>query len=71
MLAAQLLAGGNQSPSFAPADVAERYADVAGRRRKWEDWSRRLSERQIEYAARDAAVLFCRSGNTFEEKRRR
>ncbi|MDP9425280.1 MAG: bifunctional 3'-5' exonuclease/DNA polymerase [Actinomycetota bacterium] len=58
MLAAQLVAGGNQSPSFALVDVAERYADVKlDKLAQREDWSRRLSERQIEYAARDAAVL--------------
>ena len=58
MLAAQLLAGGNQSPSFALVDVAERYADIKlDKSAQREDWSRKLSERQIEYAARDAAVL--------------
>lgn len=58
MLAAQLLAGGSQSPSFALVDVAARYADVElDKSAQREDWSRKLSERQIEYAARDAAVL--------------
>ena len=58
MLAAQLLAGGNQGPSFALVDVANEYADVKlDKSAQREDWSGRLSERQIEYAARDAAVL--------------
>ncbi|MBV9455685.1 MAG: bifunctional 3'-5' exonuclease/DNA polymerase [Rubrobacter sp.] len=58
MLAAQLLDGGEQGPSYALERVAERYAgaelDKSSRR---EDWSEELSEAQIEYAARDAAVL--------------
>ncbi len=58
MLAAQLLAGGNQGPSFSLEAVAEREAgielDKSARR---EDWSGKLSEGQIEYAARDAKVL--------------
>ncbi len=58
MLAAQLLAGGNQAPSFSLEAVAEREAgielDKSARR---EDWSGKLSEGQIEYAARDAKVL--------------
>jgi DNA polymerase-1 len=58
MLAAQLLDGGDQGPSYALEAVAERYAgiqlDKSARR---EDWSGKLSTAQIEYAARDAAVL--------------
>ena len=58
MLAAQLLDGGEQGASYALAAVAERYLeeelDKSGQR---EDWSRELSGRQIEYAARDAEVL--------------
>ena len=58
MLAAQILAGGNQSPSFALVDVARREAEIElDKSAQREDWSRKLSERQIEYAARDAAVL--------------
>jgi DNA polymerase I len=58
MLAAQLLAGGDQSPSYALEAVAERYADVElDKSARLEDWSGKLSEAQIEYAARDAAVL--------------
>ena len=58
MLAAQLLAGGDQSPSYALEAVAERYASVElDKSARMEDWSVELSEAQIEYAARDAAVL--------------
>ncbi len=58
MLAAQLLDGGEQGASYALDAVAERYleedVDKSARR---EDWSGDLSERQIEYAARDAEIL--------------
>ena len=58
MLAAQLLAGGDQSPSFSLDAVAERYAGIElDKSARMEDWSGRLSEAQIEYAARDAAIL--------------
>ncbi len=58
MLAAQLLAGGDQSSSFSLEAVAERYAGVElDKSARMEDWSGRLSSAQIEYAARDAAVL--------------
>ncbi len=58
MLAAQLLAGGDQGPSFSLEAVAERYAGIElDKSARMEDWSGRLSEAQIEYAARDAAVL--------------
>src|ERR687897_739427 len=58
MLAAQLLAGGDQSPSFSLEAVAERYTDVElDKSARMEDWSGSLSAAQIEYAARDAAVL--------------
>ena len=58
MLAAQLLAGGDQRPAFSLEAVADRYLEEAldksaGR----EDWSGELSREQLEYAARDAAVL--------------
>ena len=58
MLAAQVLAGGDQRPSFSLEAVAERFLEEtldksAGR----EDWSGELSEGQLEYAARDAAIL--------------
>jgi DNA polymerase I-like protein with 3'-5' exonuclease and polymerase domains len=58
MLAAQLLGGGDQGPSFALEAVAERHIDVElDKSARKEDWSGELSETQIEYAARDAAVL--------------
>ncbi len=58
MLAAQLLAGGDQSPSYALEAVAERHAGIEmDKSARGEDWSGELSEAQIEYAARDAAVL--------------
>jgi DNA polymerase-1 len=58
MLAAQLLAGGDQSPSYALDAVAERHAGIeVDKSARREDWSGELSEAQIEYAARDAAVL--------------
>src|SRR5919205_779751 len=58
MLAAQLLGGGDQGPSYALEAVAERHAGIeVDKSARQEDWSGRLSEAQIEYAARDAAVL--------------
>jgi len=58
MLAAQLLAGGDQSPSYALEAVAERHAGIElDKSARGEDWTGELSEAQIEYAARDAAVL--------------
>ncbi|MCA1716373.1 MAG: bifunctional 3'-5' exonuclease/DNA polymerase [Actinobacteria bacterium] len=58
MLAAQLLAGGDQSPSFSLEAVAERYTDIElDKSARTEDWSGKLSAGQIEYAARDAAIL--------------
>ena len=68
MLAAQLLDGGEQGPSYALETVAERYAgielDKSARR---EDWSEELSEAQIEYAARDSAVLLPLHGRLAKE----
>lgn len=58
MLAAQLLAGGDQSPSFALESVAERFVDESlDKSARKDDWTGALSEEQLEYAARDAAVL--------------
>ena len=58
MLAAQLLGGGDQGPSYSLEAVAERHAGLeVDKSARGEDWSRKLSEAQIEYAARDAAVL--------------
>ena len=67
MLAAQLLDGGEQGASYALEAVAERYleekVDKSARR---EDWSGDLSERQLEYAARDAAILLPLRGRLAE-----
>ncbi|MDQ4043201.1 MAG: bifunctional 3'-5' exonuclease/DNA polymerase [Actinomycetota bacterium] len=58
MLAAQLLSGGNYEASYALEAVAGRYADFElDKSARKENWSGELSEAQIEYAARDAAVL--------------
>jgi DNA polymerase I len=58
MLAAQLLDGGNYTASYALEAVAERYLDEkVDKSARRDDWSGDLSERQLEYAARDAAIL--------------
>jgi len=58
MLAAQLLDGGEYGPSYALEAVAERYLDeTVDKSARREDWSGQLSQRQLEYAARDAAIL--------------
>ncbi|HET7478578.1 MAG TPA: bifunctional 3'-5' exonuclease/DNA polymerase [Rubrobacteraceae bacterium] len=58
MLAAQLLSGGDYDKSYSLESVAQKYLDAeldkSGQR---SDWSGALSDRQIEYAARDAEVL--------------
>src|SRR5215213_1590140 len=58
MLAAQLLDGGEYRASYALEAVAERYIEeTVDKSAQREDWSGKLSEAQIEYSARDAAVL--------------
>ncbi|MDP8900667.1 MAG: bifunctional 3'-5' exonuclease/DNA polymerase [Actinomycetota bacterium] len=58
MLAAQVLDGGNYGASYGLGAVAERYLDEApDKSEQRSDWSEELSGRQLEYAARDAAVL--------------
>src|SRR5919107_3111844 len=58
MLAAQLLDGGEYGPSYALEAVAERYLDeTVDKTARREDWSGELSREQLEYAARDAAIL--------------
>jgi DNA polymerase I len=58
MLAAQLLDGGEYGASYALEAVAERYLDEAvDKSERRADWSGELSRGQIEYAARDAAIL--------------
>jgi DNA polymerase I-like protein with 3'-5' exonuclease and polymerase domains len=58
MLAAQVLDGGNYAASYSLEAVAERYLEESlDKSEQRSDWSGDLSRRQIEYAARDAAVL--------------
>jgi DNA polymerase I len=58
MLAAQVLDGGNYAASYSLEAVAERYLEESlDKSEQRSDWSGELSRRQIEYAARDAAVL--------------
>jgi DNA polymerase I-like protein with 3'-5' exonuclease and polymerase domains/intein/homing endonuclease len=58
MLAAQLLDGGEYGSSYALEAVAERYLDeTVDKTARREDWSGELSRSQLEYAARDAAIL--------------
>ena len=58
MLAAQLLDGGAQGASYALEAIAERYLDErVDKSARKDDWSAELSEAQLEYAARDAAIL--------------
>jgi DNA polymerase-1 len=58
MLAAQLLDGGEYVPSYTLEAVAERYLDeTVDKTARREDWSGELSRGQLEYAARDAAIL--------------
>jgi DNA polymerase-1 len=58
MLAAQILSGGNYAASYSLEAVAERLLDESlDKSEQRSDWSGELSESQLEYAARDAAVL--------------
>src|SRR5918998_252559 len=58
MLAAQLLDGGAQGASYSLEAIAERYLDEqVDKSVRKDDWSGDLSESQLEYAARDAAIL--------------
>jgi DNA polymerase I len=58
MLATQLLDGGEYASSYALEAVAQRYLDESvDKSERRADWSGELSERQLEYAARDAAIL--------------
>ncbi|WP_119066027.1 bifunctional 3'-5' exonuclease/DNA polymerase [Rubrobacter indicoceani] len=59
MLAAQLLSGGDhEGRSYSLDAVAGRYLDEAvDKTEQVTDWSGRLSERQLQYAAKDARVL--------------
>jgi DNA polymerase-1 len=58
MLATQLLDGGEYASSYALEAMARRYLDEeVDKSERRADWSGDLSERQLEYAARDAAIL--------------
>ncbi len=58
MLAAQILSGGNYAASYSLEAVAERLLEESlDKSEQRSDWSGELSEAQLEYAARDAAVL--------------
>ncbi len=58
MLAAQLLDGGARGASYSLEAIAERYLDEqVDKSIRKDDWSGDLSEAQLEYAARDAAIL--------------
>ena len=58
MLAAQVLDGGNYGASYSLEAVVERYLDESlDKSEQRSDWSGKLSEAQLEYAARDARVL--------------
>src|ERR687895_288526 len=58
MLAVQLLDGGEYGASYALEAVAERYLDEAvDKSERRADWSGELGRAQLEYAARDAAIL--------------
>ena len=58
MLATQLLDGGEYGASYALEAVAERYLDEAvDKSARRADWSGELGRAQLEYAARDAAIL--------------
>ena len=58
MLAAQVLDGGNYAASYSLEAVVERYLDEPlDKSEQRSDWSGKLSEAQLEYAAQDARVL--------------
>src|SRR5918992_1488643 len=58
MLATQILDGGEYGLSYALEAVAERYLDeTVDKAARRENWSGELSRGQLEYAARDAAIL--------------
>jgi DNA polymerase-1 len=58
MLAAQVIDGGNYAASYSLESVAERYVDESlDKSEQRSDWSGKLSEAQLAYAAQDARVL--------------
>lgn len=57
-LASQLISAGNESDRHGLGSVARHYLGMQlDKEAQLSDWSRNLSEYQLEYAARDAAVL--------------
>ena len=58
LLASQLVSAGEQEDRHSLASVAERYLNQAvDKTQQLSDWSGELSEAQLEYAARDAALM--------------
>ena len=58
MLASQIVSAGESEDRHSLAAVAERYLDeTLDKTAQLSDWSGELSEAQLEYAARDAAVM--------------
>ncbi|HVF42575.1 MAG TPA: DNA polymerase, partial [Pyrinomonadaceae bacterium] len=58
LLASQLISAGEQEDRHSLASVAERYLDQAvDKTQQVSDWGGELSDAQLEYAARDAALM--------------
>ena len=58
LLASQLISAGEQEDRHSLASVAERYLNQpVDKTQQVSDWGGRLSEAQLEYAARDAALM--------------
>ncbi|HLM55303.1 MAG TPA: DNA polymerase [Pyrinomonadaceae bacterium] len=58
LLASQLISAGEQEDRHSLASVAERYLDIAvDKTQQLSDWGGELSRAQLEYAARDAALM--------------
>ncbi len=58
LLASQLISAGEQEDRHSLASVAERYLDIAvDKTHQQSDWGGELSDAQLEYAARDAALM--------------
>ena len=58
LLASQLVSAGEQEDRHSLASVAERYLDqTVDKTQQVSDWSGELSSAQLEYAARDAALM--------------
>jgi DNA polymerase I len=58
MLAAQILSGGDHGASYSLDAITERFLDEeVEKSEQTSDWSGELSEKQLEYAAKDARIL--------------